>query len=55
MSKLINKKMHVHIYIDLSKAFDTFNFELPFSKLKYYGLLEIPLKRITNYLRIRNQ
>ena len=44
-----------HIYIDLSKAFDTLNFDILLSKLRYYGLSEIPLKLITNYLPNRNQ
>ena len=44
-----------HIYIDLSKAFDTLNFDILLSKLRYYGLSEIPLKLITNYLTNRNQ
>ena len=40
------------MYIDLLKAFDTFNFEILLSKLKYYEFFEIPLKLITNYLII---
>ena len=40
-----------HIYIDLSKAFDTLNFDNLLSKLRYYGLSEIPLKLITNYYK----
>ena len=44
-----------HIYIDLSKASDTLNFDILLSKLRYYGLSEIPLKFITNYLTNRNQ
>ena len=43
------------MYIDLSKAFDTLNFDILLSKLRYYGLSEIPLKLITNYLTNRNQ
>ena len=44
------QKTHGHIYIDLSKAFDTLNFDILLSKLRYYGLSENPLKLITNYL-----
>ena len=55
MSKWINKKTPTHIYIDLSKAFDTLNFDILLTKLKYHGLSEIPLKLITNYLTNRNQ
>ena len=43
----------MHIYI--SKAFDTLNFDILLSKLRYYGLSEILLKLITNYLTNRNQ
>ena len=45
----------MHIYINLSKAFDTLSFDILFSKLRYYGLFEIPLKLITNYLTNRIQ
>ena len=48
-------KTPVHIYIDLSKAFDTLNFDILLSILKYYGLFEFPLKLITNYLTNRKQ
>ena len=49
------QKTPTHIYIDLSNAFDTLNFDILLSKLKYYGLSEISLKLITNYLTNRNQ
>ena len=37
--------------IDLSKAFDTINFELLIAKLNAYGFSEPPLKFIYNYLK----
>ena len=49
------QKTPTYIYVDLSKAFDTLNFDKLLSKLKHYGLSEIPLKPITSYLRNRNQ
>ena len=49
------RKTSTHIYIDLSKAFDTLKFDILLSKFKYYGLSEIPLKLFTNYLTSRNQ
>ena len=55
MSKWIHKKTPTHIYVDLSKAFDTLNFDKLLSKLKHYGLSETPLKLITSCLTNRNQ
>ena len=39
------------IYLDLSKAFDTLNFDILLSKLKFYGVVSTPLKLLDNYLR----
>ena len=57
MDQWINKNHPCISIIDLSKAFDTLNFDILvlLFKLKYYGLYEIPLKVITNYLTNRNQ
>ena len=41
------------IYLELSKAFDTLNFDILLSKLKFYGVVGIPLKLLDNYLRNR--
>ena len=43
------------IYLDLSKAFDTLNFDILLSKLKFYGVVGTPLKLLDNYLRNRHQ
>ena len=43
------------IYLDLSKAFDTVNFDILLSKLKFYGVVGTPLKLLDNYLRNRHQ
>ena len=43
------------IYLDLSKAFDTLNFDILLSKLKFYGVIDAPLKLLYNYLRNRHQ
>ena len=53
--RMDQQKIPVHIYIDLSKAFDTLNFDILLFKLRYYELSEIPLKLITNYLTNCNQ
>ena len=44
------QKTPVHIYIDISKTFDTLNFDILLSKLEYCGLSEILLKLISTYL-----
>ena len=43
------------IYLDLSKAFDTLNFNILINKLKFYGITGTPLKLLENYLRNRYQ
>ena len=43
------------IYLDLSKAFDTLNFDIPINKLKFYGIVGTPLKLLDNYLKNRHQ
>ena len=43
------------IYLDLSKAFDTLNFNILINKLKFYGITGTPLKLLENYLRNRHQ
>ena len=43
------------IYLDLSKAFDTLNFDIPFNKLKFYGIVGTPLKFLDSYLKNRHQ
>ena len=43
------------IYLDLSKAFDTLNFDILLSMLKFYGVVGTPLKLLNNYLRNRQQ
>ena len=40
----------VNIYIDLSKAFDTLNFDILLYKLQYYGIRDIALKLLKSYI-----
>ena len=49
------KHTPVNIYLDLSKAFDTINFEVLLYKMRYYGVVGTPFKLIQNYLINRKQ
>ena len=61
--KLVNYIVHeidrkltsVNIYIDLSKAFDTLNFDILLYKLHYYGITNIALKLLKRYMSNRKQ
>ena len=47
----INRKLTpVNIYIDLSKSFDTLNFDILLYKLHYYGITGIALKLLKSYM-----
>ena len=45
------KHTPVNIYLDLSKAFDTINFEVLLYTMRYYGVVGTPFKLIQNYLK----
>ena len=44
-----------HIYIDLSKAFDTLDHSILLSKLKYYGVTGCSYVLLSSYLTDRSQ
>ena len=55
MSEMDSNNTPLNIYIDLSKAFDTLNYLILLSKLKYYGVNGSPNKLICSYLSGRSQ
>ena len=55
IQQMDNFKIPTSILIDLSKAFDTLDHGILFSKLQYYGITGIELKFFHNYLSERTQ
>ena len=55
MSEMDSNNTPLKIYIDLSKAFDTLNYLILLSKLKYYGVNGCANKLICCYLSGRSQ
>ena len=55
MDDLKATKTPTTVYLDLSKAFDTLNYDIFFSKLDFYSISGIPLALIKRYLINRFQ
>ncbi len=55
MLEMDKKKTPINIFLDLSKAFDTLNYEILLQKLKYYGITEIALNLMESYITNRKQ
>ena len=48
-------KLMENIYIELSKAFDTLNFDILLHKLHYYGVTGVSFELIRSYLTNKKQ
>ena len=55
MKELDRGELPIAIFIDLSKAFDTLDHTILLSKLKYYGVEDVPIKWFSSYLNDRKQ
>ena len=55
MHQIDRKLTPVNIYIDLSNAFDTLNFDILLYKLHYYGITDIALTLLKIYMSNRKQ
>ena len=55
MHQIDKKLTPVNIYIDLSKTFDTLNFDILLYKLHYYRITDIALKLLKSYMSNRKQ
>ena len=55
VQEIDRKLTPVNIYIDLSKAFDTLNFDILLYRLHYYGVTDIALKLVKSYMSNRKQ
>ena len=55
MDNIKEIKIPTAIFLDLSKAFDTLNFDILLNKLKHYGVRGTSLALIKSYLTNRYQ
>ena len=55
IKQMNNGKLPLCIYIDLSKAFDTLNYDILMSKLEYYGITGKENELLRSYLTGRSQ
>lgn len=54
-SAIDRKEFTIGVFLDLSKAFDTVNFDILFDKLEYYGIRGLALDWVKSYFSNRSQ
>ena len=54
-NEMDNINVHVNIYIDLSKAFDSLNHSILLNKLRHYGISDCSYELFCSYLSNRLQ
>ena len=55
ITELDKSNSPIAIFLDLSKAFDTLNYDILIQKLKYYGIADISFTWFRSYILNRNQ
>ena len=54
-SAIDQRETTVGVFLDLSKAFDTLDDQILFTKLEHYGIRDVALQWIKNYFSCRQQ
>ena len=55
ISSIDQRETTVGVFLDLSKAFDTLDHQILFTKLEHYGIRDVALQWIKSYFSCRQQ
>ena len=55
ITNLEKRKPYISLFLDLSKAFDCLDHKILITKLQYYGIDDMSVKLLNNYLSNRQQ